>query len=98
MTASFSAFFKRPCSSPTRNFGKYGFAEALVFRGRGLQLLFRFLDHRIEHVGLAATRDFAAHEFPHTGQLPIAMPSASRSECGPAATHRSPTNRDRHRA
>ena len=44
----------RPCSSATRYCGKHVLRQVIGHLGRGLEIdLFRFLDQRIDDVGLA---------------------------------------------
>src|SRR6202041_3560488 len=49
--------------------GEDFFREALVFLHRGFELEFRFLDHRIDDVGLMAGGHFAAQRFPDAGEM-----------------------------
>ena len=63
ITCSFSALFSRPCSSPTRAAGSARAPLLRHLRGRAHVLeLLRFLDQRVDDVGLAArARSRGAH-------------------------------------
>src|ERR1700722_9065660 len=54
---------------------EHRFREALVFRGGGFELLLRFFNHWIDHVGLPSGGDFAAGKLPDSRELAFVGPA-----------------------